>query len=85
MNGRKIDVRDHRRQSSGANLTAAQDLVQNRDVFMVVNNSPFAFLTYRFLLEHGVPMIGGGFDGTYYEQKGNENISSASATRLVVR
>ena len=30
--------------SSGANLTGAQDLVQNRKVFAVVNNSSFAFL-----------------------------------------
>ena len=64
-------------QSSGANLTAAQDLVQNRDVFAVVNNSSFAFLAYRYMLGQGVPMIGGGFDGTYYTQKGNEDIISA--------
>ena len=51
--------------------------MQNRDVFAIVNNSSFAFLSYRYLLEQGVPMIGGGFDGTYYTQKGNEDIISA--------
>ena len=51
--------------------------MQNRDVFAIVNNSSFAFLSYRYMLEQGVPMIGGGFDGTYYTQKGNEDIISA--------
>ena len=46
-------------------------------MFAVVNQSPFAFLTYRYLLDHGVPMIGAGSDGTYYQQKGNENILSS--------
>jgi branched-chain amino acid transport system substrate-binding protein len=77
VNGRKIDLQVIDDASSGANLTAAQDLVQNRNVFAVVNNSSFAFLSYRYLLNAGVPMIGGGYDGTYYGQKGNENILSA--------
>ena len=64
-------------QSGGANKTAAQDLVQNKHVFMVVNNSSFAFLTYKFLLDAGVPQVNGGYDGTYYGVKGNENIISA--------
>ena len=55
VNGRKIEVEYIDDQSSGANLTAAQDLVQNRNVFAVVNNSSFAFLTYRYLLDAGVP------------------------------
>ena len=45
---------------------------------MVVNNSSFAFLTYKFLSTAGVPLIGGGYDGTYYGEPGNENIISAS-------
>jgi branched-chain amino acid transport system substrate-binding protein len=78
VNGRKIDLQAIDDKSSGANLTAAQDLVQNRKAFAVVDNSSFAFLAYRYLLGSGVPMIGGGFDGTYYNQKGNENIIDAS-------
>ena len=77
VNGRKIQLEAVDDQSSGANLTAAQDLVQNRHVFAVVNNSSFAFLSYRYLLGAGVPLIGGGFDGNYYSQKGNENIIDA--------
>jgi ABC-type branched-subunit amino acid transport system substrate-binding protein len=78
VNGRKINVEYVDDQSSGANLTSAQDLVQNKHVFMVVNNSPFAFLSYRFLLGANVPMVGGGYDGVYYGDPGNEKILSAS-------
>jgi len=77
VNGRKIEVEYIDDTSSGANLTASQDLVQNRNVFAVVNNSSFAFLSYRYMLDHGVPMVGGGYDGTYYGQKGNESMLSA--------
>src|SRR3954471_15594600 len=77
VNGRKINVEMVDDQSGGANKTAAQDLVQNKHVFGIVNNSSFGFLTYKFLLDAGVPTIGGGFDGTYYGAPGNENIISA--------
>ena len=58
------------------NLVAAQDLVQNEKIFLVVNNSPFAFLGYRYLLDNGVPMVGGGYDGNEYGQPGNEKLIS---------
>jgi branched-chain amino acid transport system substrate-binding protein len=77
VNGRTIEVVDKDDASSGANLTQARDLVENEHVFAVVNNSPFAFLTYRYLLDAGVPMIGNGVDGTYYQEKGNEDILSS--------
>jgi branched-chain amino acid transport system substrate-binding protein len=77
VNGRKIKLEVIDDKSSAENLTAAKDLVQNRDVFAVIDNSAFAFLSYRFLKDAGVPMIGGGFDGSYYYDQGNENIISA--------
>jgi ABC-type branched-subunit amino acid transport system substrate-binding protein len=76
VNGRKIKLETIDDTSSGANLTAAQDLVQNRNAFAVIDNSAFAFLSWRFLKDQGVPMIGAGFDGSYYYQQGNENIIS---------
>jgi branched-chain amino acid transport system substrate-binding protein len=82
INGRKIEIVSRDDASSGANLTAAQDLVENEHVFAVVNASPFAFLSYRFLLDQGVPMIGNGADGTYYQQKGNEDILSSAGNGL---
>ena len=63
-------------QSSGANLTAAEDLVQNRDVFTLVNDSSFGFLTWRYLVDAGVPYIGGGFDGDLLQPARHESIVS---------
>ena len=79
VNGRKIDVEQVDDQSGGANKTVAQDLVQNKHVFMIVNDSSFVGLagTYRWLLDNNVPMVNGGFDGTYYGLPGNENVISA--------
>jgi branched-chain amino acid transport system substrate-binding protein len=82
-NGRKITYETVDDGSSAQNLTGAKDLVENQDVFAVVNQSPFAFLSYRYLLEQGVPMIGAGTDGTYYQQKGNENILSSGGNGVL--
>ena len=46
-------------------------------MFAVVNDSPFAFLTYRYLKDAKVPTIGGGFDGSYYYDAGNEWLISS--------
>lgn len=79
VNGRKIDVTMVDDQSSAVNKTAAQDLVQNKHVFMIVNNSSFPsfFNTHKYLQEAKVPQVNGGFDGTYYGEPGNEDIISA--------
>jgi ABC-type branched-subunit amino acid transport system substrate-binding protein len=77
VNGRKIDLITVDDGSGTNNSTVAKDLVQNQDVFAVVNNSPFAFLTWRYLKGEGVPVIGGGYDGTYYYDAGNESIISS--------
>ena len=77
VNGRTIQLEAVDDMSSGANLARPQDLVQNRKVFAVVNNPPFAFVSYRYLQGARVPLIGGGLDGTYYGAKGNEDIFSA--------
>jgi branched-chain amino acid transport system substrate-binding protein len=77
VNGRKIDLVTVDDKSSGANLAAAQDLATNQKVFAVVDNSPFDFLSYRYLLDKGIPQIGGGTFGQFYGEKGNENIIPA--------
>jgi branched-chain amino acid transport system substrate-binding protein len=76
VNGRKIDPVIVDDSGSQNNLEASQGLVQNDQVFAVVNNSSFAFLSYRYLLENGVPMVGGGYDGNEYGQPGNEDLIS---------
>ena len=74
VNGRKIDLQAVDDQSGGGNLTGAKDLVENRNVFLVIDNSALAFLAQRYLTGAGVPMIGPGFDGNYYLDKANENL-----------
>jgi branched-chain amino acid transport system substrate-binding protein len=76
VNGRKVSPVIVDDSGSQNNIQAAQGLVQNDDVFAVVNNSSFAFLGYRYLLENGVPMVGGGYDGNEYGQPGNEKLIS---------
>jgi branched-chain amino acid transport system substrate-binding protein len=75
VNGRKLTYEFY---DDGAvtNLQGVQDLVQNRGVFAVANISPFAFQGYQFLLDNGVPMVGGGFDGPQYGQPGKEDLIS---------
>jgi branched-chain amino acid transport system substrate-binding protein len=77
VNGRKIEVVAKDDGSSAQNVQVTHDLVENEDVFAVVDQSPFAFLSYRYLLDAGVPMVGNGVDGTYYQEKGNESILSS--------
>jgi branched-chain amino acid transport system substrate-binding protein len=77
VNGRKINLIAIDDKSAADNLTATKDLIQNRNAFVIVNNSSFAFLSYRTMLENKVPMIGGGYDGDYYGKPGNESIFSA--------
>jgi branched-chain amino acid transport system substrate-binding protein len=86
VNGRKVEVEyvDDQSNANNGNMTAAQDLVQNKNVFMLVNNSSFANQTYRWELENGIPAIHGGFDGVYYGEPGNENIISALGNVVAV-
>jgi branched-chain amino acid transport system substrate-binding protein len=82
VNGRKIKVVAKDDGSSAQNIPVTHDLVENEHVFAVVDQSPFAFLSYRYLLDQGVPMVGNGADGTYYQQKGNEAILSSGGNGI---
>ena len=75
VNGRKIDV-VYKDDQTAQNLLQAQDLVQNDKVYLVINDSAVAFTSYRWILDNGVPLIGGGFDGNYYGAPGNEKVIS---------
>lgn len=76
VNGRKIELTAVDDQSSPGNLDKAKDLVENRKVFALVNDSALAFFSSRYLADAGLPVIGGGFDGSYYYDPGYENIFS---------
>jgi branched-chain amino acid transport system substrate-binding protein len=78
VDGRTIKVVAKDDASSGQNVTVTHDLVENDNAFAVVDQSPLAFLSYRYLLDQGVPMVGNGVDGTYYQDKGNEAILSST-------
>jgi branched-chain amino acid transport system substrate-binding protein len=73
VNGRKIKVVvEDDTSSPNGNLTAVQKLVQQTKPFLVANVSPFAFASYRYLLQQKVPMVSGGFDGPQYSEPGAE-------------
>jgi branched-chain amino acid transport system substrate-binding protein len=75
VNGRKLDV-TYADDGAGNNLTVTQDLVQNKHVYLIINDSAFFFQTYRWVLDNNVPTIGGGFDGQEYGVPGNEKLVS---------
>jgi branched-chain amino acid transport system substrate-binding protein len=56
-------------------LTAAQDLV-NKGAFAVINYSPYAFGSYRYLQQKGIPVTGGAFDGHEWGLQPNTNMFS---------
>lgn len=70
VHGRKLELVSADDQSSPAQfLTAAQDLVQNKDVFGVIPFSSFTFGGARYFQQQGVPVVGDAFDGyEWYEQ-----------------
>ena len=75
VNGRKINLESIDDKSSGATSPRAKDLVENqRRVRGGRTTRSFAFLDLPLPRRLKVPMIGGGFDGSYYYDQGNEDI-----------
>ncbi len=70
VDGRKIEVVSADDQSSPAQfLTAAQDLVLNKNVFAVIPFSSFTFGGVRYFQQQGIPVVGNAFDGyEWYDQ-----------------
>ncbi len=58
--------------------TAAQDLVQTKGVFGIVDFSPFTFGGTRYLSQKGVPVTGFGFDGPEWALPQSTNMFSWS-------
>jgi branched-chain amino acid transport system substrate-binding protein len=83
VNGRKISV-EYEDDATADNTTPLKDLAQNKKVFAVIDDSALAFLSYRTALDIGIPFIGGGYDGVYYGQPGNEKIISAFGNQAPV-
>jgi branched-chain amino acid transport system substrate-binding protein len=72
INGHPIKLVAKDDQSSpSTNQTAAQDLVSADHVFGVIEDSAFTYGAARYLNQQGVPVTGGGFDGTEWPMYSN--------------
>jgi branched-chain amino acid transport system substrate-binding protein len=59
--------------STSQDPTAVADLV-SKGALVVLGQSPFFFGGYRYLQQHGVPVVGGGFDGPEWGEQPNTNM-----------
>jgi branched-chain amino acid transport system substrate-binding protein len=66
--------------SPAGNATAAQVLVTNKGVFAVDDNSGFTFGAVKFLQQHGIPVVGGGYDAVEWGQQPYTNMFSIAPT-----
>jgi branched-chain amino acid transport system substrate-binding protein len=64
--------------SPTSNLTAAQDLVENKGAFLVIDYSSFAFASSKYLQSQGIPVVGSAFDGPEWAEQPNTNMFSTS-------
>ena len=79
IDGRKIVLVPVDDQSSPTqDLTAAQELVQTKGVFGIIDFSPFTFGGTRYLSQQGVPVTGFGFDGPEWALPASTNMFSWS-------
>jgi branched-chain amino acid transport system substrate-binding protein len=80
VNGRKINLSavDDTSTPSG-DLTATQTVVESKGAFMVMDNSPFNFGGYRYLIDHNIPTIAGGYDGPEWYVPGNPMLTTYSS------
>jgi branched-chain amino acid transport system substrate-binding protein len=58
--------------------TAAQELVQRDGVFAVIDDSAAFSGAETYLLQQGIPAIGGGFDGPEWENPKNTNLFAST-------
>jgi branched-chain amino acid transport system substrate-binding protein len=81
VNGHKLSyvVADTTSTVTGA-LTAAQELVQRDNVYAVVDDSAVFSGAEPYLLQQGVPGVGGGFDGPEWTNPKNTNLFASTGT-----
>jgi branched-chain amino acid transport system substrate-binding protein len=64
VNGHKINLVVEDDQSNpNQNLTAAEDLVQNKHASIVIEDSAFTYGAAKYLNQQSIPVTGAGFDG----------------------
>jgi ABC-type branched-subunit amino acid transport system substrate-binding protein len=67
-------VVDDDQSTPAGELAAAQDLVQNKHVFAVIEADALGFAAYRYLVAQNVPVVAPGFDGPEYGDPANKNL-----------
>ncbi|HEX3963121.1 MAG TPA: ABC transporter substrate-binding protein [Trebonia sp.] len=79
INGHKLSyvVADSTSTITGAQ-TAAQELVQRDGVFAVVDDSAAFSGAETYLLQQGIPAVGGGFDGPEWNDPKNTNMFAST-------
>jgi branched-chain amino acid transport system substrate-binding protein len=79
VNGIKIKyiLADTNSTPTGA-LTAVQKLVQQDNVFAIVENSSDFFGAEPYALQQGIPVVGSGIDGPYWGSSKDTNIYDSS-------
>jgi ABC-type branched-subunit amino acid transport system substrate-binding protein len=73
----QVVVADDTSTPSG-NLTAAQELVQTKQVFGVIEDSSLAFGGTKYLSQQKIPVTGAAVDGPEWAQQPNTNMFSVS-------
>jgi branched-chain amino acid transport system substrate-binding protein len=78
VNGHKIVLKAVDDGSTFANnLTLAQDLVQNKGAFGIIEDSSLIATAYKWLNQQGVPVTGAAVDGPEWNSEPNSNMFSA--------
>jgi branched-chain amino acid transport system substrate-binding protein len=79
VDGRKLVLVPVDDQSSPTqDLTAAEDLVQTKNVFGIIDFSPFTFGGTTYLSKNTIPVTGFGFDGPEWAEPASSNMFSWS-------
>lgn len=80
VNGHKLSlVLEDDQSSPTINQTAAQQLVQGKKAFGVIEDSSFTFGGSKYLNQQGVPVTGAAIDGPEWATQPNTNMFSVSA------
>ncbi|HLY82463.1 MAG TPA: ABC transporter substrate-binding protein, partial [Acidimicrobiales bacterium] len=81
VNGRKLNLAAVDDTSTpGGDLTASQTVVESKGAFAVMDNSPYNFGGYRYLVDHNIPTIGGGYDGPEWYMPGSPMLVTFAAS-----
>ena len=77
LGGRKIELVEADDASSvdGA-LAGVKKLIDQENVFAIINDSPFFAGAYRYTVQKGVPTFSGSFDGPEWADPANKNLFS---------